>query len=184
MVATGETTLQEFARTAGDTIRIIGDQYGEFLQGMRQRGDDFIRQIERTSQSKWGWYAYAPPETRGAIIASINDIVNSSVNLASWDLRQSAAFIVSELVTTTQSTAHMDNMLDRITVAMGDAPGEAAGRTTIAQLVAGTRFEGCVDQACARLASAQPVLHRPFMRNDEADFVLATLPLHHPISFV
>ena len=184
MVATGETTLQEFTKTAGDTMRTVGDQYEEFLQSMRQRGADFIRQIERTVQSKWGWYAYAPPETRGAIIASVNDIVNSRVNLASWDVRQSAAFIVSELVSTTQSTAHMDNMLDRITVAMGDAPGEAAGRIIIAQLVAGTRFEGCVDQACIRLASAQPVLHRPFLRNDEADFVLATLPLHHPSSLV
>jgi len=69
-------------------------------------------------------------------------------------------------------------------VAMGDAPGEAFGRTTIENLVSGTRFEGCVDLACTRLASAQPVMHRPFMRNDEPDFVLATLPLHHPSSLV
>lgn len=184
MVATGDLTLREFVKTAGDTMNAVGDQYEDFLQGMRQRGADFIRQIEQAFQSKWGWYAYAPPETRGAIIASVNEVVNNPINLANWELRQSAAFIVSELVTTTQSTAHMVNMLDRITVAMGQAPGEAAGRTTIAQLVARTRFEGCVDHACIRLASAQPVLHRPFLRNDEADFVVATLPLHHPSSIV
>lgn len=184
MVATGEMTLQEFVNSARRDIDAIGRQYDQFMEGMRERGSDFIRQIERAFQSKWGWYAYAPPETRGAIIASINEVVNSPINLANWEVRQSAAFIVSELVSTTQSTAHIGNMLDRITVAMGNAPGESMGRTTIANLVAGTRFEGCVDQACARLASAQPVLHRPFMRNDVADFVVAKLPLHHPSSLV
>jgi len=184
MVATGEMTPQEFMRSAGANMRAVGDQYDDFLKGMKQRGADFIRQIENALQSKWGWYAYAPPETRGAIIASIDEIVNNPINLASWDVRQSAAFVVNELVSTTQSSAHMGNMLDRITVAMGNVPGESMGRTTIANLVAGTRYEGCVDQACARLASAQPVLHRPFMRNDEADFVVAKLPLHHPSSFV
>ncbi|MDI1350307.1 hypothetical protein [Aquabacterium sp.] len=184
MVATGEMTLQEFVKSARRDIDAIGRQYDQFIEGMRERGTDFIRQIERAFQSQWGWYAYAPPETRGAIIASINEVVNSPINLANWEVRQSAAFIVSELVSTTQSTAHIGNMLDRITVAMGNAPGESMGRTTIANLVAGTRFEGCVDQACARLASAQPVLHRPFMRNDEAGFVVAKLPLHHPSSLV
>lgn len=184
MVATGEMTLREFVSSGRKDIDAIERQYRQFMNAIRQRGADFIQQIERTLQSKWGWYAYSPPETRGAIIASIHDIVSDPVNLANWDVRQSAAFIVSELIATTQSTAHMANMLDRITVAMGDAPGEAAGRTTIAQLVAGTRFEGCVDQACMRLASAQPILHRPFLRNDEADFVVATLPLHHPNSLV
>jgi len=184
MVATGQKDLREVMAKAGDEVDSIGTLYNEFMDGMRQRGNDFIKQIEQAFRQRWGWYAYAPPETRGAIIASINDIVNNPINLASWDVRQSAAFIVSELVSTTQSAAHMGNMLDRITVAMGDAPGEAAGRATIAQLVAGTRFEGCVDQASVRLASAQPVRHRPFLRNDEGDFVVATLPLHHPSSLV
>lgn len=184
MVATGEKSFREIMKKAGDEVDSIEEQYNEFLYGMRQRGHEFIKQIEQTFRQKWGWYAYAPPETRGAIIASIHDIVNAPVNMASWDLRQSAAFIVNELVSTTQSTAHMDNMLDRITVTMVDETGEAAGRNTIANLVAGTRFEGCVDQACARVASAHPVLHRPFMRNDEADFVVASLPLHHPSSLV
>jgi hypothetical protein len=128
--------------------------------------------------------AYAPPEARGAIIASIGDIMTNPINVANLELAQSAAFVVNELVSTTQSDAHLGNLLDRITVAMGDVPGEARGRGAIEGLVAGTRFEGCVDQACARLASAQPVLHRPFMRNDEVDFIVAKLPLHHPNSLV
>lgn len=184
MVATGERSLRDIMKKAGDGIDSIEGQYNEFMDGMRQRGNDFIKQLEKTFQQKWGWYAYAPPETRGAIIACINDVVNNSVKLASWDVRQSAAFIVSELVSTTQSSAHMDNMLDRITVAMGNAPGNLMGRTTIENLVAGTRYEGCVDQACMRLALAHPVLHRPFMRNDEEDFIVAKLPLHHPSSLV
>jgi hypothetical protein len=184
MVATGEVTLQAFANERIAELTDIANRYNVFLQGIRQRGADFIRQIEQEFQKKWGWYAYAPPETRGAIIASIEEIINSPTNFANLELRQSAAYVVSELVGTTQSDAHLGNMLDRITVAMGDAPGEAFGRTTIENLVSGTRFEGCVDLACTRLASAQPVMHRPFMRNDEPDFVLATLPLHHPSSLV
>jgi hypothetical protein len=184
MVATGEMTLREFVAEGAQEIDDIAVRYNLFVKSLRQRGTDFIRKMEREFQSKWGWYAYAPPETRGAIIACIDDIINIPMNVANLELRQSAAYVVSELVGTTQSDAHLGNMLDRITVAMVDAPGEAFGRTTIENIVAGTRFEGCVDQACTRLASAQPVMQRPFMRNDEADFVVATLPLHHPASLV
>ncbi len=184
IVSTGEVTLQNLARESNDDLEDIAKRYNAFVEGVRQRGSDFIRQIEHDFRNKWGWYAYAPPETRGSIIASIDDIMSRPVNVSNLELRQSAAFVVSELVSTTQSDAHLGNMLERVTVAMGDTPGEAFGRSTIEHLVASTRFAGCVDLACARLASAQPVLHRPFMRNDEADFVLATLPLHHPNSLV
>jgi hypothetical protein len=186
MVATGSMTLREFV-SFGKRLRdtdAIADEYENFIKGVRSRGSDFIQRLEHTFTRKWGWYAYAPPETRGAIIASINEAMNTPATLANWDARQSAAFVVSELIYTTQSSAQLDNMLDRITVAMGDVPGQSLGRTTIEKLVAGTRYEGCVDQACTRMASAHPVMHRPFMRNDEADFVVAKLPLHHPSSMV
>lgn len=184
MVATGEMTLREFVSTARKDIDAIEQQYHQFMNNMRQRGADFIQQLDRTFQSKWGWYAYAPPETRGAIIASIRDIVSDPVNVAKVEVRQSASFVVSELINTVQSNAQLDNMLDRITLTMGDLPGESMGRMSVASLVTGTRFEGCLDQARTRLASAQPVLHRPFLRNDEFDFVVATLPVHHPNSLV
>jgi hypothetical protein len=184
MVAAGEITLQEFVDEGIATAALVGQRYNVFVSDLRRRGADFIRQLERNFRNQWGWYAYAPPEARGAIIASIGDIMTNPINVANLELVQSAAFVVGELVSTTQSDAHLGNLLDRVTVAMGDVPGEARGRNTIASLVAGTRFEGCVDLACARLASAQPVLHRPFMRNDAPDFVVATLPLHHPNSIV
>lgn len=184
MVAAGEVTLQEFVDEGIATAAQVGQRYDAFLSGMQHRGADFIRQLERKFRNQWGWYAYAPPETRGAIIASIDAIISHPFNIANLELRQSAAFVVSELVSTTQSDAHLGNLLDRVTIAMGDVPGEARGRNAIERLVAGTRFEGCVDLACTRLASAHPVLHRPFMRNDEVDFIVAKLPLHHPNSLV
>lgn len=74
----------------------------------------------------------------------------------------------------------MDNTLDRITVAMGEAPGRQQGLQLLNSAVRGTRFENCVDRCTTQLAEAAPLMGRPFLRNDEPDFILAQLPLHHP----
>jgi hypothetical protein len=46
--------------------------------------------------------------------------------------------------------------------------------------VTGTRFANCIDRCEMQLAKAEPLMGRPFLRNDEADFHLAQFPLHHP----
>jgi hypothetical protein len=91
-----------------------------------------------------------------------------------------AAFSVNELMATTQSVGHLDNTLDRITVAMGDKPGRNQGVQLINSVVAGTMFANCIDRCEMQVAKAEPLMGRPFLRNDEPDFHLAQFPLHHP----
>ncbi|HEX5355142.1 MAG TPA: hypothetical protein VFW93_02905 [Aquabacterium sp.] len=184
MVAVGGTTLQDFANKQFNDLRLIESDYQAYMLDMAQRGADFIRQIERSFRAKWGWYAYLPPEARGAIIASIDGAMAAPNLRQDWEVRQMAAFAVNELVSTTQTDAHLENLLDRVVLQIGVKSDGTHGRSVIASLVNGTAYQGCVDLACNRLASAQPVIHRPFMRNDEPEFVMSTLPLHHPSSLV
>jgi hypothetical protein len=121
-----------------------------------------------------------PPESRGAMIASISSAINQPQNAGNNDLRKLAAFSINELIATTQSTGHLDNTLDRITVAMGEDSGRNQGVQLINSVVAGTMFANCVDRCAMQLATAGPLMGRPFLRNDEPDFRIAQFPLHHP----
>lgn len=80
---------------------------------------------------KWGWFAYMPPEARGAMIATITDIMSMPLYASNSDLRQLAAFSINELIGTTQAAGHQNNTLDRITTAMGDVPGRNASEGAI-----------------------------------------------------
>ena len=180
MVTAGETTLRGFAQQGLRGAQDIADKYDEVVLGIRARGEVFIRELEARLRSQWGWFAYMPPESRGAMIASLRDIVNQPQYAANGDLRQLAAFSINELIRTAQTESHLDNTLDRITTNIGDVPGRSAGLAAITPIVAGTQFAGCIELATIQLATASPLMHRPFMRNDEASFFCAQLPMHHP----
>jgi hypothetical protein len=177
LMALQSRTLESFV---GWSTKSIKDQYEEVVWSMKQNGSQTLRKIEAQLRAGWGWYAYMPPESRGAIIKSIADIVNDNRYSADQELRTLAAFSINELLATAQSTGHLRNTLERVTVALGEAPGVNSGTSLIDKVVAGTRFTGCVDRCEVQLAQASPLLGRPYLRNDEPDFQLAQFPLHHP----
>jgi hypothetical protein len=163
----------------GKSIMIIADDYMKISNSLRVDGEKLIQEIEHRLKSGWGWFAYMPPESRGAIIASIVDAVSQPQISGNNDLRNAAAFSINELILTTQSTRHFDNTLDRITLVMGAAPGRNHGTRLIESATAGTIFSGCVERCEVQLAKASPLLGRPFMRNEDPGFQLAQFPLHH-----
>jgi hypothetical protein len=160
--------------------RNIEQTYNDFFGWMKYNGQQAIRQIEQRFKGGWGWYSYLPPESRGALIKSVVDIVKQPGNSGDNDLRLRAAFSINELIATTQSTGHLHNTLDRITVAMGDQPGRSLGLSLINSVIDGTRYANCIDRCSAQLAKAEALRGRPFLRNDDSAFQLAQLPLHHP----
>jgi hypothetical protein len=177
LIGTGERKLETFVgRTAAD----IEEMYEQTLNAVEQRGEAIIKQIERQLKSGWGWFSYMPPEARGAVIWSLGHAAAQPTNFSNNELRSLAAFSINELVATTQSISHLENTIDRITADIGAEPGRNPGITLINSVVAGTKFEGCVDRCGSKLAAADLLLGRPFMRNDEPNFVLAQLALHHP----
>jgi hypothetical protein len=182
MVTAGEKTLDAFADSVMLTPAAVSDRYIEVIYTIKQRGANFIKLLEQKLRSQWGWYAYMPPEARGAMIASIADIMQQPQNVGNRDLQLMAAFSVNELISTTQTTSHLDNTLDRITVAMGDVSGSAYGVNTINSLLQGTPYADAINRANTQLASAQPLIQRPFLRNDEPSFIAAQFPLQHPAS--
>jgi hypothetical protein len=114
------------------------------------------------------------------MISSIINAFNQIPNSSNYDARKLAAFCINELMATTQSTRHLENTLDRITLTMGEAPGRNHGMQLINSVVAGTVFSDCVQQCTVQVAQASPLMGRPFLRNDEPEFQIAQFPLHHP----
>jgi hypothetical protein len=177
LVVAANRTLESFVGRDDSIINLI---YTESAKSIRQMGDNAVKQLEKTLSSGWGWHSYMPPESRGAVIASIIDVLQQPQNIDNGELRKMAAFSINELMSTTQSSGHLDNTLDRVTVAMGEEPGRNRGVQLINSVVRGTIFDGCIDRCETQLAKATPLIGRPFMRNDESDFFVAHLSLHHP----
>jgi hypothetical protein len=177
LVVAANRTLESFVGRSDEKINII---YTESVESMKQMGNRAVRELEKTLSSGWGWHAYMPPEARGAVIASIVDVLQQPQNTSNDELRKLASFSINELMSSTQSMRHLDNTLDRITVALGEKPGRNQGVKLINSVVGGTIFDDCINRCEAQLAKAAPLIGRPFMRNDEPDFLVAHLALHHP----
>lgn len=161
----------------GHELIEIQREYAKVSNSIREMHDGFIRRIENQLISGWGWYAYMPPESRGATIKSIIDSFNHSPNR---DLRKMAAFSINELMATVQSTGHLENTLDRITVDIGKKSDRSLSVKMIESITADTPYENCINRCEVRLASSAPMMGRPFLRNDAPEFLATTFPLHHP----
>ena len=181
MVQVGEKQMRDFVDSQiFTTVARIGDAYEDAVDAARLKGERFIRELEQQMRAKWGWFAYMPPEARGAMIASIIDIANQPQFAFDRELRQLAAFSVNELLATTQSDSHLENTLDRITLVIGSEGDRAAGEARVNALLADSSFSGGIARAATQVAKASPMIQRPFMRNDESSFLVAQLPFSHP----
>jgi hypothetical protein len=178
LVVAGGRSLESFVGTQAIEIK---NNYKEISSSIKKLGGKFIKTMEENLKSGWGWHSYLPPESRGAMIKSILEAAN---NTTADDLRKSAAFSINELLATTQSTRHLNKTLERITFSIGNRFYLNAGIQAINSIISGTVFENCVTGCESRLAEANPLVGRPFLRNDEHEIRLAELPLHHPGYFI
>ncbi len=185
MVQVGEKSLQDFVdSTVFDAAADISDAYAVVVNAVLSKGERFIREIEQLMRQKWGWFAYMPPEARGAMIASIMDIANRPQYAFNRELRQMAAFSVNELLATGQTDSHLQNTLDRITVAIGEPGDRNVAFASVNSLLADSSYAGGIERALQQVAKADTMIHRPFMRNDDASFFVAQMPFSHGSSVV
>lgn len=181
MVQAGEKTLQDFVDSAVfGTAERIADAYADAVSAVQSKGESFIHELEQRMRKKWGWFAYMPPEARGALIASISEVVKLPQYAADRNLRQMAAFGVNELLATAQSERHLRKTLDRVTVAISERGDRNLAVASIDALLAESSFAGGLERATAQVAKAEPMILRPFMRNDEPSFFVAQMPFSHP----
>jgi hypothetical protein len=171
--------ISELENFAGAGVDSIERNYKKLCSSVQQFGEKFIKELEHNIKSGWGWHAYLPPESRGALMKSIIEALGKS-NSSNNDLRKSAAFSINELMSTTQSLRHLNKTLDRITFSIGQQSDRNLAIQSINAISLGTNFENCVDRCEIRLAEANPLKGRPFLRNDEPEIRIAELPLHHP----
>lgn len=177
VVATGQD-VRAFAHMAGVQI---GIKYNEAVSIVRRAGVQAIRRIADQLRV-WGWIAYMPPEGKGAILASVAEIAaNRELLAANPGLHEEVAWIVSQMLATHQTPREKHEVLQHMTLALGDKVDVARSEATLRALVAGTPYSDCLTLADIRLAAAQPIKGRPFLRNNESDFVVATLGFNHPL---
>ena len=179
MVQAGEKSLRSFADSVYNETDDLQKEYEDALQAVRSKGERFIRDLEHQMQSKWGWFAYMPPEARGALIRTALDIANQPQYANNREVRQLAAFSVNELLATAQTESHLENTLDRITVAIGEEGDRGSTVLAVNTLLAESSFAGGLDRAETQVAKAEPLIQRPFMRNDEAGFIVAQMGFSH-----
>jgi hypothetical protein len=177
LVVANNQKLESFV---GKELGEITNAYQRAGSRLRQFGEQSVREIEQQLRAGWGWYPYMPPESRGALIKSIIDSASQPNTFGNDTLRKLAAFSINELLSTVQSTGHLDNTLDRITLVIGEVPGRNYGVGLIDSILDGTIFADCVSRCELQLARAKPLVGRPFLRNDDADFRIAEFALHHP----
>jgi vacuolar-type H+-ATPase subunit E/Vma4 len=171
---------QKIESFVGISAGEIAGTYEKALLALRNHHESTVHGFVQKLESGWGWHAYLPPESRGALIRTLVDAVSGPKSFGNEALRTSAAFAISELLSTVQSAAHLYNTLDRITTELGNAPGRSFGAKLIESVVGGTTFANCIQRSESVLTKSAPLLGRPFLRNDDAQFAAAQLPLQHP----
>lgn len=173
------TTGENIGNFVGSSIDDLEKVYSRVISSLSQNGQQILKKIEEGLKPGWGWYAYMPPESRGAMIRSIVDACNKSQNANNYDLKCKGAFLINELLATAQSQSHLDNTLDRVNIELGPESGRQQGIQLVNSVVFGTQYAGCVDRCSLQMAAAAPLLGRAFLRNDEPEFRIAQFPLHH-----
>jgi hypothetical protein len=169
-------SIESFVGVEASEIR---NKYNEISSSISQVGSQLINKMEEKFKSGWGWQSYLPPESRGALIKNILEAADAQ-NSKNNDLRKSAAFLINELLTTTQSIRHLNKTLERVTFSMGHQFDANQAIQWINSISIGTNFENCVSRCETRLVNANALLGRPFLRNDDPDIRIAELSLHHP----
>jgi hypothetical protein len=158
--------------------------YEQSIQSIKDKKDGFIMELYNRMLPRWGAYAYMPPEARSIVIAAVADVMAERENLYNTELHGRAAYVVNELLSTTQSHGHFYNTLDRVNLVMGVQTGRQQGIQLINSIVTNTTFANCINRCEAELAMVLPLQGRPFLRNDTPDIYLAKFPLQHPASLV
>lgn len=177
MVVTEGKNFEDFVGVRID--KLLRD-YENSLQSFKNKRDDFIMELYKRMLPRWGSYAYMPPESRSVIIAAVANMMTQTKNLYNKELQGRAAYIINELLSTTQSLGHFYNTLDRVTLTMGTQTGRQQGVQLINAVVDDTMFANCINRCEAELAMVTPLQGRPFLRNDMPEIYLAKFPLQHP----
>lgn len=177
LVEAGGKSLQSFAETSELALETA---YRKVIGNAQRKGREFLQQLEQRLRSNWGWFAYLPPEGRGALMLAANDAWLSAPG--DREVQLAAAYCANELLCTTQTNRHLDKTLARFTYDMGSQGDEASARLALASLFGDTAFAGALEKAETRLAGVvEPMIGQPFLRNDEPSFFAATLPLNGAI---
>ena len=71
MVVAQGRALGDFTNGSIVFIEKISKEYEKSVNAAKKQGADFIKELEQKMRAKWGWFAYMPPEARGAMLASI-----------------------------------------------------------------------------------------------------------------
>jgi hypothetical protein len=158
--------------------RVISTMFDQKMSELRRLG---VSALHRFKSQIDGWFRYMPPEAKGLILAHIAEISTSPDFRKQASYQQDAAWIVAEVMATFQTPREKHEVLQHMAFNIGDKVDVAQSTANLNSVVAGTAYANCLQETDTRLASASPIRGRPFLRNDEPNFVVAQLGLDHPL---
>jgi cell division septum initiation protein DivIVA len=177
LAITEKRQLEEFshkvAKDIADEFDSIQKRIRKAIQHGTQEAQDWLNRIE---QSMEGWFIYAPPEIKGMLQAHLADVQQSAQMAA---LRPKAAQLTDRILASAQTLNDRITIAERMTYNLGEKLEASLGEARIAALTVGTPYENCLQRADTQLAKAQPLYGRPFIWNDDAAFVVATMGFDH-----
>ena len=162
---------KRLAEFLGKSARELEMEFESAVDAAQRRGREFLDRIRRSLEH---WFAYLPPENKGLILAQVNQIAMDH------GLKEQAAFIVAEAMTTMQTPRGKYEVLQRFSLT-GAKVDVASSTAILNRMLASTNVAGCLERTDIALAKAQPIKGYPFLRNDEPEFVTARLGIDHPV---
>lgn len=169
-VVTGQEVEAFFDQTL-DQVQIA---YRDALDQVRQEGRRFVERLRIYLQSSANWFSYLPPEGKGALLVQVAELADRA------DSKSLGAEVIAMAMNTMQTPREKSEVLQHMTVALGDKVDREGAERKLAAVLVGTEYEGylaTVDQRLA-VAFAQPLKGRPFLRNNEVEFQFAYLGEH------
>lgn len=169
-VATG----QDIETLYNKTLNAIEALYIDTLDMIEREGQRFIERLRNYLQSPANWFAYLPPEGKGALLVQIAGLAEEA------DSKQLGAEVIALAMDTMQTSREKSEVLQHMTVALGEKVNRVASAQQLNAVLADTKYEGYLETVDQRLAQsfAQPLKGRPFLRNNEMQFQFAYLGEH------
>ncbi len=175
-VVTGES-LVSFAVMG---LERIAGSYQTNLAKINRLGAEALQRIKNQLKG-WGWVHYMPPEAKGILLAHVQEISGRPEFNSKPGYREDAAWVIFKIMASHQTPREKYETLQHMTFNIGDKVNVAQSTASLNSVVAGTSYASCLRETDTRLASASPIRGRPFLSNDESNFVMANLGLDHPM---
>lgn len=151
---------------------LFKDRIDKAVKDGSESAEQFLNNVRDEFLRKTGsWFSYSPPEVSGQINHQIYLMGKSPNPMLAMD----ASRLMAMSLGSPQTLNQLATIAERMTPTMGDKQSQSAGLAMIDDCLQGSRYANVLAMTQERLASAQPLVGKPFIWNTEPEFVAARM---------